>query len=83
MTNFVTNNNNKRSGRREKKRKKIISAQFRWSSERSSEQRSQEAPRRQVGKIWEENPFFVLPPSHPLTRHTKGGTLKEGLIPTH
>jgi hypothetical protein len=34
---FCNKNNNKSSGRREKKRKKIISAQFRWSSERASE----------------------------------------------
>jgi hypothetical protein len=38
---FCNNNNNKSSsGRRDKRREKIISAQFRWSSERASERAS-------------------------------------------
>ncbi len=76
---FCNNNNNKSSGRREKERKKINLRTIQVverASERASKQRSQEAPRRQVGKISEENPFSFHP-SHPLlTRHRKGRDLK-------
>jgi hypothetical protein len=55
--------NNKSSGRREKKRKKIISAQFRWSSERASEQAKvtrspNTTSRKNLGR---KNPFSFRP----------------------
>ncbi len=86
MTNFATTITTRAAAAEEKRQEKrednlrTIQVVER-ASERAKVTRSPKttSKKKNLGR----KPLLLLPPSHPLTRHTKGGILKDDLIPTN
>jgi hypothetical protein len=88
MTNFATTITTRAAAAEEKRKEKREDNLRTISGGRASERASERGERAKVTrspkttskkKNLGRKPLLLLPPSHPLTRHTKGGILKDDL----